>query len=323
MDDEFLIDLFLEESNFVDPDNRSGPAAKVYDSFGLNHTRYHDNYHDCLTTGQGDPLNCPLSWKEAIASSYVAHTMTDGGPLYTTSPSFAKFDTHRKLPFLLHSGTDHSLGLFDSPNTQEQYHYPQSDMFILDSSSMSRAESSPLDPLGSFYIDPPSNLQSSSPVIYTPTSSNGSDSGNMEATQQYFCEGVWSSDHPDFEDKEPPLGFHPQLSHETQRNKVTNSIQTTPKSTYIHRLPERLDVSSNLLGPHPLLPPPENLMTAFESKQSTTTVSKGKKAYTVEERKKVGQVRRKGACWQCQIRKIAVCKMLMRSLQGPLLIRES
>jgi hypothetical protein len=179
-------------------------------------------------------------------------------------------------------------------------------MFILDSSSMSIAESPPLDPFGSFYLDPPSNLQSSSPVIYTPKSSNESDSGNIEATQQYFCEGVWSSDHPDFEDKEPPLGFHPHLSHETQRNKVANSIQTTPKPTYIHRLPERLDVSS-LLGPHPLLPPPENLMTAFESKQSTTTVSKGKKAYTVEERKKVRQVRRKGACWQCQIRKIAVC----------------
>jgi hypothetical protein len=40
MDDEFLIDLFLEESNFVDPDNHSCPAAKVYDSFGLNHTQY-------------------------------------------------------------------------------------------------------------------------------------------------------------------------------------------------------------------------------------------------------------------------------------------
>ncbi|PMD66260.1 uncharacterized protein K444DRAFT_167693 [Hyaloscypha bicolor E] len=307
MDDEFLIDLFLEESNFVDPDNRSGPAAKVYDSFGLNHTQYHDNYHDCSTTRHDDPLNCPLSWKETIASSDIAHTMSDGRPLYTTSPSFAKFDTHHKLPFLLHSGTDSNLGMFDSPNTQKQYHYHLSDMFILDSTSMSIAENPPLDPLGSFYIDPPSNLQSSSPVIYTPTSSNGSDNANMEATQQYFCEGVRSSDHPDFDGKELSLGFHPQLSHETQRNKVTNSIQTTPKPTCIHRLPERLDVSSTLLGPHPLQPPPEKLMTTFEIKQSTTTVSKGKKAYSVEERKKVEQVRRKGACWQCQIRKIAVC----------------
>jgi hypothetical protein len=307
MDDEFLNDSFLEESNFLDPNNRSGPAAKVYDSFRPNHTQYHYDYQDCLTTGQGDPLSCPLSWDETIVSSDLAHTTSDGGPLYTTSPSFSKFDTHHQLPFLLHSGTDSDFGLFDPPNTQEQYHYPQSDMFFLGSSSISMAENTLLDPLRSFYTDPPLNLQSSSPVIYTPTSSNTSDSGNIKATQQDFCEDLWSSNYPEFEDKVPHLGSHPLMSHETQPNKATNYNPTTLKSTYINRLPERLDVSSTLSGPHPLLPPPEQLMTAFESKQPTITVSKGKKAYAVEERKKVGQVRRKGACWQCQIRKIAVC----------------
>jgi hypothetical protein len=311
MDNEFLDDLFLEESDFLDPNSLSGPAANAYDSFGPNRSQYHYNDHDCMTAGEGgDILSCLLSPKESIVSSDVGPTMSDGWALETTlwsDPSLAKLDTNHQLPFLLQSGIDSDFGLFDPPNTQEKDHYLQNDKFFLGSSSMSMAENTLLDPLRSFYTDSLLDQQSSSPLIYTPTSSNTSDNGNIGATQQHFSEDLWSSNYPEFDDIEHPLGSHPQWSHETQQHEITDSTPSIPASTYITLLPERLDLSPTVFGPPPLLPPPEQLMTTFESRQPKTTVSKGKKAYTVEERKKVGLVRKRGACWQCQMRKIAVC----------------
>jgi hypothetical protein len=309
MDNEFLNDLFLEESDFLDFRSLSGPAAKAYDGFGPDRSQYHYNDHDCMTTEEADP-SCPLSSKEPIVSSDVDPTMSDGWPLYTklyNYPSFAEFDTNHQLPFLLHSGIDSDLGLFNPPATPENDHRIQNDKFFLGSSAMPMAENTLLDPLGSFYTDSPLDQESGGQVNYTPTSSNASNNHSIGATQQHFSEDLWSSNYPEFDDIEHLGGSHPQQSHETQQNEITNSTSTGAAPACITLLPERLDVSSTVLGPHPLLPPPEQLMTAFESRQPKTTVSKGKKAYTMEERKKVGQVRKKGACWQCQIRKIAVC----------------
>ncbi|CZR59941.1 uncharacterized protein PAC_09836 [Phialocephala subalpina] len=308
MDSEFLSNLLPEESDFLDPNSLSGPATKSCDSFGPNHNQCHDNVYGCMTTVDGDPLSCPLSWKKSIIRSDVDPTMSDGWPLYNTvysNPSLTNFDTNHQLPFLLHSELDSDLSLFDPPNTQEQDRHLQNGTFLLGSSSMSMAEDTLLDPLRSFYKDSPLDEYSSSQVIYTPTSSGASYNSNIGTTEQNFSEPLWSNIHPELEDIEYPLGCHPQQSHEIQQNEFSNSNPTESTSTYIILLSERLSFSSTVLGSHPLLPPPEQLMTTFESKHPKTTVSKGKKAYTVEGRKKVGQVRKIGACWQCQIRKIA------------------
>lgn len=113
---------------------------------------------------------------------------------------------------------------------------------------------------------------------------------------------------------EPPLDFPPQRSRGTLETKFASLAPVESPLAYANVLIEGVDVASNFLGPHLPLPPPEQLMTAFESRW-TKTVTKRKKAYNEEERKKVGQVRRKGACWQCQIRKIAVCQVSGRSLE--------
>lgn len=84
---------------------------------------------------------------------------------------------------------------------------------------------------------------------------------------------------------------------------VSESSSSTAKHDVL--LKNSLTVLPTLLRPQPLSHPPEALMTSFESSQVELSSSRGKRAYTTEARKKVSQVRKKGACLRCRIRKIA------------------
>jgi hypothetical protein len=85
---------------------------------------------------------------------------------------------------------------------------------------------------------------------------------------------------------------------------VSESSSSTAKHDVL--LKDSLTVLPTLLRPQPLSHPPEALMTSFESSQVKLSSLRGKKAYTTEAREKVSQVRKKGACLRCRIRKIAV-----------------
>lgn len=85
---------------------------------------------------------------------------------------------------------------------------------------------------------------------------------------------------------------------------VSESSSSTAKHDVL--LKDSITVLPTLLRPQPLSHPPEALMTSFESSQVELSSSRGKRAYTTEARKKVSQVRKKGACLRCRIRKIAV-----------------
>ncbi|PMD52625.1 uncharacterized protein K444DRAFT_201859 [Hyaloscypha bicolor E] len=168
-------------------------------------------------------------------------------------------------------------------------------------------EDTSLDPFGSLFADSPSDGHCNNQVIGAPKSSESSVNSNIGASRRHFSEHLPTKLYPELDGIEHSLDSRPQQSHESQ-NKLQSSGRTGSTSGYII-ISERLGISGTVLEPRPFLPPPEQLMTTFER------------------RKKVGQVRKIGACWQCQIRKIAcsvdkICKRCQKMASTPTLAKQ-
>ncbi|KAH6721071.1 hypothetical protein BKA61DRAFT_728700 [Leptodontidium sp. MPI-SDFR-AT-0119] len=289
MDCHFLDDLFLSQDDFVKLTRFSNPT--IGDGNGFEET-WKQNHEEAIG-GEGDSQGHSPQFDDSVVAYEFDSLLNDGGGLEqpgTTETSFY-------APLLPTSETGFGFGSAPLPWTHELNHQDPSNSFFPAYMSMSTFDESPPEPLEQTQV---------SPVILTPTSSNASSENGMRVFDpESVAEISWNNKVPVMQN----IGSHQvkpgRPSHQDQPLTAGRNIRVGPSQAQTFAVIEDMGVASAYRGPQLHLPPLEHLTNAFESQSPKKNGKRGKKPYNTEDRKKVGQVRRKGACWQCQIRKTA------------------
>ncbi|PVH84053.1 hypothetical protein DL98DRAFT_652098 [Cadophora sp. DSE1049] len=287
MDCNFFDDLFLNQEDFAGLTPLSGAPADVNDFDDI----WNQNNHEDPTKIQGGAGDFSSYWDQFMVGHEFEFPINESRRIEQQATTGALFHLPR-LPASEVELDFNSLPL----SWAHEFHQDSTNSSFPAYFAVSAFDESPLQTLGQ---------SEASPTILTPTTSSASSESGIRvfdhsSKPEMPCNSVF----PAIEDVESRWPNSGQPHHQDQQLTATFDTHTYSSLKNTMAVIAEMRVESVFLGSQRTLPPPEHLMTAFES-QPPKNAKRGKKAYNTKQRKKVSEVRNKRACWQCQIRKTA------------------